>query len=79
MKPDYIKAADELKKEGFPGHLAMVDCTEHTDIAEEYKISGFPTIKLFKNGQVIGEYEGKRTPEDIKQFIKSSGKKKDEL
>lgn len=79
MKPDYIKAAEELKAEGFQGQLAMLDCTVNTQVAEEYKISGFPTIKLFINGKVVSEYDGKRTPEDIINFMKSRAKKKDEL
>lgn len=79
MKPDYVKAAEELKAEGIPGQMAMVDCTVNTEVAEEYQISGFPTIKLFRNGKFVSDYEGKRTKEDLKQFIKSGGKQKDEL
>lgn len=79
MKPDYVKAAEELKAEGFQGQMAMLDCTVNPQVAEEYKISGFPTIKLFIGGKVVSEYEGKRTPEDIINFMKSRGKKKDEL
>lgn len=79
LKPDYVKAAEELKAQGFQAQMAMLDCTVNPQIAEEYKISGFPTIKLFIKGKVVSEYEGKRTPEDIIKFIKSQATRKDEL
>lgn len=74
-----MKAAEELKAEGFQGQMAMLDCTVNPQIAEEYRISGFPTLKLFKNGKVVSEYDGKRTPEDLINFMKSKAKKRDEL
>ncbi|KAG5877126.1 hypothetical protein JTB14_031279 [Gonioctena quinquepunctata] len=80
MKPDYVSAARELHAEGFSKCLAMVDCTENPEVTEEYQISGFPTIKLFKNGQFVKDYTGKRTVEDIKNFLLPYiGSKKDEL
>lgn len=80
MKPDYNKAADELKTEGFKGQLAIIDCTENPTITEEYEISGFPTLKLFMKGKFVSDYTGSRTLTDIKNFIKeAAGKNKDEL
>lgn len=80
MKPDYLTAARELQSEGFPKCLAMVDCTANPEVTEEYQISGFPTIKLFKNGKFIADYTGKRTVEDIKRFaLNHLSDKKDEL
>lgn len=79
MKPNYIKAAELLKAGGYKCKLAMVDCTENPDLAEEYEISGFPTIKLFHNGQEIIEYKGKRTIEDFVNFMKDMLRQKTEL
>ncbi|KAJ8949948.1 hypothetical protein NQ314_008087, partial [Rhamnusium bicolor] len=78
MKPDYLAAAKELNKEGFSNCLAMVDCSINPVVAEEFKISGFPTIKLFRNGKYVKDYTGKRTVEDIKKFVLPyiDGKKK---
>ncbi|KAF7266973.1 hypothetical protein GWI33_019754 [Rhynchophorus ferrugineus] len=79
MKPDYMAAAKQLQSEGIEKCMAMVDCTENPELAEEYGIQGFPTIKLFKNGKFVTDYDGKRTIEDIKLFVKKYYRKKDEL
>uniref|UniRef100_A0A0N5BTH5 Protein disulfide-isomerase n=1 Tax=Strongyloides papillosus TaxID=174720 RepID=A0A0N5BTH5_STREA len=54
MAPDYAKAAKHLK---FP--LAKVDATVEKALGEKYNIQGYPTIKLFKNGEII-DYTGAR-------------------
>lgn len=64
-----------MKAEGVRGQMAMLDCTVHTQTADEYEISGFPTIKLFKNGKLVGDYDGRRTPADLIRFIKNEGNK----
>ncbi|CAH1107569.1 unnamed protein product [Psylliodes chrysocephalus] len=83
MKPDYFKAAKDLSAKGYPQCMAMVDCTENPTISDEYNISGFPTLKLFKNGKFVMDYTGKRTHEDLKEFvlkyIESTKGRKDEL
>lgn len=79
MKPDYISAAQQLETEGFKKCLAMVDCTENPNLTETYDIQGFPTIKLFKNGKYVTDYKGKRTVDDIAQFVRSYYNRKDEL
>lgn len=81
MKPEFAKAAEELKVEGLKCKMAMLDCTTNPNVAEEYAISGFPTIKLFVNGQPITDYQGSRTLDDLKKFMKSHVNKgnKDEL
>lgn len=48
MKPDYTEAAAALKEEGEAGKLAAVDATIHKDLAQQFAIKGFPTIKYFK-------------------------------
>ncbi|KAJ8917992.1 hypothetical protein NQ315_011445 [Exocentrus adspersus] len=69
MKPDYMAAAKELQAAGFQQCMAMIDCTENPEIAEEYKISGFPTVKLYVNGKYVKDYTGPRTVRDLKEFI----------
>lgn len=45
-----------------------VDCEGEPDMADKFKIEGFPTIKLVKDGQVI-EYDAKPDKEKIKEFL----------
>ena len=37
----------------------------------KYKIEGFPTIKLLKDGQVI-EFDAKPTKENLTQFLNTA-------
>lgn len=51
----------------------QVDCDEHKDLAKKYGVSGFPTLKLLKEGKPT-DYNGGRTADDIVKFvIKKSG------
>lgn len=80
MKPEYAQAAQELKESGSKARLAAFDCTVHHKTAEKYKITGFPTIKLFSEGNVVADYTGTRTVEDFKKFVTNNPKlTKDEL
>jgi len=38
---------------------------------DQYKIEGFPTIKLIKNGQVV-EFDAKVTKANLEQFINTA-------
>ncbi|XP_061861138.1 LOW QUALITY PROTEIN: protein disulfide-isomerase A5 [Colius striatus] len=52
MKPEYEKAAEFLHvANDSPGVLAAVDATVNKALAERYHISGFPTLKYFKDGE----------------------------
>lgn len=69
MAPEYAKAATTLSEEKFEVLLAKVDATKETDLAENYEVRGYPTLKFFKNGQPI-PYTGGRKAEDIIKWLK---------
>jgi thiol-disulfide isomerase/thioredoxin len=48
-----------------------VDGEENSDLADKYKVEGFPTIKLVKGNQII-EYDAKPTKEHLEEFLKST-------
>ncbi|KAK5650473.1 hypothetical protein RI129_001502 [Pyrocoelia pectoralis] len=77
MKPQFMKAADELKAEGINGRLAIFDCTENPKITEEMDISGYPTVRLYVNGKYVKDYVGNRSMDDLISFMKT--KLRDEL
>lgn len=58
MVPEYAAAAKTLKEEGI--RIAKVDATVEEETAKRFDISGYPTIKLFKKGQMIEDYNGAR-------------------
>lgn len=69
MAPDFKEAATELKGKAT---LVDVDATVEKSLAEKYGIRGFPTLKLFSNGELLSDYKGSRTKEDIVKYIERS-------
>jgi len=69
LAPEYSKAAAKLKKNTPPIPLAKVDATVEKSLATEFGIDGFPTLKVFKNGE-MSEYEGGRTEGSIVNYMK---------
>ncbi|XP_043854246.1 protein disulfide-isomerase A5 [Dromiciops gliroides] len=52
MKPEFESAAEALHGAAdSPGVLAAIDATVNKATAERYQISGFPTLKYFKDGE----------------------------
>uniref|UniRef100_A0A3B3IF56 Protein disulfide-isomerase n=1 Tax=Oryzias latipes TaxID=8090 RepID=A0A3B3IF56_ORYLA len=72
FEPIYAEAAGMLKEEGSEMRLAKVDAIEEKELAEEFNVDSFPTVKLFMNGDRKEpiEYTGKRTPSGIVQWLK---------
>lgn len=72
LKPEYAKAAELLRGEDPPIALAKVDCTEGgKDTCGKFSVSGYPTLKIFKNGEVSQEYNGPREASGIAKYMKS--------
>jgi thiol-disulfide isomerase/thioredoxin len=66
---------DEIEKEqkgkpinGYTVTFTTVDCEAEPDMADKFKIEGYPTIKLVKDGQVI-EYDAKPEKDKINEFL----------
>lgn len=57
LAPDYTKAAKDLKDHGIA--LAKVDATEETDLAQQFGVTGYPTLKVMRSGKDY-EYSGPR-------------------
>ena len=51
--------------------LYIIFGEENPDMADKYKVDGYPTIKLVKGNQVI-EYDAKPTLENLKEFLNST-------
>ena len=46
-----------------------MDADKHRELAEKYGIEGFPTIKIFKGGQV-SDYDGEREAKGIVKYVR---------
>lgn len=68
MAPDYKELGAKFNVEGSKIKIAKVDSTIHKEFSGKFGIEGFPTLKLFVNGEPI-DYSGERTKEAISTFI----------
>lgn len=50
LAPAYAEAAAALRNESSPAWLGKVDATAQTALAEEFGITSYPTLKLFRDG-----------------------------
>lgn len=67
LAPEYEAAATKLK-----GTLALakVDCTVNSETCERFGVNGYPTLKIFRNGEESGAYDGPRTADGIVSYMK---------
>lgn len=70
MRGEYEKAAVIMKQLKFPGLLAAVDATKEPDIAKEFKIKSYPTLKYFSLGAFKFDINV-RDSEKIVEFMKN--------
>ena len=51
LKPEFAKAASILAANDPPVALVQVDCTDAgKDTCGRFEVSGYPTVKIFRNG-----------------------------
>ncbi|XP_067832017.1 protein disulfide-isomerase A3-like [Heptranchias perlo] len=67
LAPEYEKAATILK-----GSVALIkiDCTANSESCGKYGVSGYPTLKIFRNGEESGPYDGPRSADGIVSHMK---------
>uniref|UniRef100_A0A8C3A9T9 protein disulfide-isomerase n=1 Tax=Cyclopterus lumpus TaxID=8103 RepID=A0A8C3A9T9_CYCLU len=72
LEPIYAEVAGKLKEDGSPMRLAQVEATKEQELSLEFKIMGYPILKLFTNGDRKKpiDYPGPRTVEAMLQWIK---------
>ena len=58
LLPEFDAAADALASESFEGQdpvLLKIDLVEHEDLYFRFDIKGFPSVRLFRNGEEVDE------------------------
>ena len=58
LRPEYDQAAAELKAKNIKLGKVNCDAEINNEICEKYEIEGFPTLKIFKEGEVKSDYSG---------------------
>jgi len=72
LKPEFEKAGGILLGNDPPVTLAKVDCTEGgKDTCGKFEVKGYPTLKIFRNGELSSDYNGPREAAGITKFMKS--------
>lgn len=68
LGPELSKASDVLNESHPNIKLAQIDCVDHAELCQEHEIRGYPTLKVFSNGE-SADYEGGRQAENIVEYM----------
>merc|ERR1719334_2005197 len=49
--------------------VAEVDCTQNRALCQRFKIDGYPTLMLFKDGQPVEQYSGGRDIKTLSNYL----------
>jgi len=71
LAPEYEKAATVLKSNDPPVPLIKVDCTAETKTCGKHGVNGYPTLKIFKNGEISADYNGPRDADGIVKYMRT--------
>jgi len=72
LKPEFDKASKDLLANDPPVTLAKIDCTEAgKDTCNRFEVRGYPTLKIFRGGEVSQDYNGPRDAGGIVKYMKS--------
>ncbi|KAF9965207.1 hypothetical protein BGZ70_005249 [Mortierella alpina] len=69
LAPTYEKVAKTFLNDKTKVIIGSVDATVEKAVAENYSISGYPTIKFFAADGTVEDYEGGRSEQDFIDFI----------
>uniref|UniRef100_A0A4W5N3S6 Protein disulfide-isomerase n=1 Tax=Hucho hucho TaxID=62062 RepID=A0A4W5N3S6_9TELE len=67
LAPEYETAATKLKG---TVPLAKVDCTVNSETCGRFGVNGYPTLKIFRNGEDFAAYDGPRSADGIVSYMK---------
>ncbi|CAB3403430.1 unnamed protein product [Caenorhabditis bovis] len=73
LAPEFEKAAKTLKSKGSKIKLGKVDATVEKDLGTKYGVSGYPTLKVIRNGRRF-EYNGPREAKGIVHYMLEQSK-----
>ncbi|PSR92246.1 protein disulfide isomerase [Coniella lustricola] len=67
LAPEYEEAATTLKEKDIK--LVKVDCTEESDLCQQYGVEGYPTLKVFRGPENHTPYKGQRKAAAITSYM----------
>jgi putative thioredoxin len=66
LEPVITSLAEEKKGQWC---LVKVNTDEHVDLAAEYSIQGIPALRIFKDGKIIGRFNGMMYKNELSAWI----------
>ncbi|ELU16122.1 hypothetical protein CAPTEDRAFT_168943 [Capitella teleta] len=71
LAPEFERASSVLASDDPPVALVKVDCTTETKICQKHGVSGYPTLKIFRGGELAEDYNGPRDADGIVKVMRS--------
>lgn len=50
-------------------NLVKINVDEHPELAQQFRIRGIPSVKVFRDGQVVAEFSGAQPKPAIEQWL----------
>jgi thiol-disulfide isomerase/thioredoxin len=72
-RPEWDKFKNQWENKSIQGYSIVfteVDCDTNEKLANEYKVDGYPTIKLLKDNKVV-DYDAKPSVDTLNSFLKN--------
>ena len=73
LGPEFVKAGQTLREKDSPIKLGKVDGTEETELMDKHQVTGYPTLKLYRRGEVVPYTGGRMAPEIVEWLEKKTG------
>mmetsp|Transcript_37941 Transcript_37941/g.68030 ORF Transcript_37941/g.68030 Transcript_37941/m.68030 type:complete len:158 (-) Transcript_37941:174-647(-) len=83
LAPEYEKTAKHFNKEQKKNNafqdvaIVKVDADSEKELGSKFGVSGFPTLKIFKDGEFFEDYVGGRTWKDMAAAMRVRSKEGD--
>ncbi|XP_064652886.1 thioredoxin domain-containing protein 5-like [Lineus longissimus] len=69
LAPIFEELGKAFQVSGSSVKIAEINCEDNANICEKFKVQGYPTIMLFRNGAQIDEYSGQRTLNGFTEYL----------
>jgi len=73
LGPEFVKAGQMLKEKDSVIKLGKVDGTEEEELMNKHKVTGYPTLKLYRKGELVPYTGGRMAPEMVDWMEKKIG------